>query len=68
MVRCEDFVFLQTSGQLDEMGRIKKAKTLTHVWVCRKCRQFRRNDLLLTQFVQELKNQMLDSEPQRTTD
>jgi hypothetical protein len=68
MLRCDDFVFLQTSGQLDEMGRIKKVKTLTHVWVCHKCRQFRRNDLLLTQFVQQLKNQLLHSEQQRSID
>ena len=68
MLRCDDFVFLQTSGQLDEMGRIKKVKTLTHVWVCHKCRQFRCNDLLLTQFVQQLKNQLLHSEQQRSID
>lgn len=59
MLRCDDFVFLQSSGQLDEMGRMKKAKTLTHVWVCRKCRQFRRNDQLLTKLVQQLKAKLL---------
>lgn len=59
MLRCDDFVFLQSSGQLDEMGRVKKAKTLTHVWVCRKCRQFRRNDQLLTKLVQQLKTKLL---------
>ena len=59
MLRCDDFVFLQSSGQLDEMSRMKKAKTLTHVWVCRKCRQFRRNDQLLTKLVQQLKAKLL---------
>lgn len=59
MLRCDEFVFVQSSGQIHEMGAFKKVQTLSHVWVCRNCRNFRRNDALLSRFVQQLKQELL---------
>ena len=54
-MRCKDFVFLQSSGQINEMGKIRKTATLTHVWMCGACRTFRHNDELLSRYVAQFK-------------
>lgn len=54
-MRCKDFVFLQSSGQIPALGWWRRSSTLAHVWVCRHCRSFRRNDELLSVYVAQLK-------------
>ena len=54
-MRCKDFVFLQSSGQIPAMGWWRRSSTLAHVWICRHCRSFRHNDELLTAYVAQLK-------------
>jgi hypothetical protein len=54
-MRCKDFVFLQSSGQVSTMGWLRRSSTLAHVWVCRHCRSFRHNDELLSVYLAQLK-------------
>ncbi|MBU3646559.1 MAG: hypothetical protein FGM56_00545 [Limnohabitans sp.] len=54
-MRCKDFVFLQSSGQIATMPWWQRTSTLTHVWICRHCRSFRQNDELLSDYVEKLK-------------
>ena len=62
-MHCKDFVFLQSSGQIKEMPWGKKTATLSHVWMCGKCRNFRRNDELLSGYIEQLKARLLSDQP-----
>lgn len=58
-MRCKDFVFLQSSGQIQEMPLSQKTFALMHVWICSKCRSFRHNDEQLSVYIQRLKDRMM---------
>lgn len=57
---CKEFVFLQSSGQIKHMSLVKKIATLSHMWICGRCRNFRHNDDLLTGYIGQLKKNLLD--------
>lgn len=59
-MKCIDFVFYQSSGQLTDRDRPLglKQRAMFHVWTCRACRKFKRNDELLGQFVQRYREQI----------
>ena len=61
-MRCKDFVFLQSSGQINEMGQVKKTMTLSHVWICGACRTFRHNDELLSRYLTQFKANLLEDQ------
>nr|WP_315228050.1 hypothetical protein [uncultured Limnohabitans sp.] len=61
-MRCKDFVFLQSSGQINEMGQVKKTMALSHVWMCGACRTFRHNDELLSRYLMQFKANLLEDQ------
>jgi hypothetical protein len=46
-VKCREFIFLQTSGQLGEARFGMRSAATLHRWMCVKCRSFARNDAVL---------------------
>ncbi len=51
MISCQRFVFLLTSGELDESGWLTRLQAGQHRLVCRHCRAFAANDRLLDDIV-----------------
>jgi len=47
MISCQRFVFLLTSGELEESGWLTRLQAGQHRLVCRHCRAFAANDLKL---------------------
>lgn len=45
---CKDFIFRLTSGQLDSAGFKDRLLAAAHTLICSKCRQFQKNDRLLS--------------------
>jgi hypothetical protein len=51
MISCERFVFLLTSGELDESGWLTRMQAGQHRLACRHCRAFAANDRRLDDIV-----------------
>ncbi len=51
MINCQRFVFLLTSGELDESGWLTRLQAGQHRLVCRHCRAFAANDRRLDDIV-----------------
>lgn len=49
MMSCQQYLFVLTSGQLDEAGWLTRAQAGQHRLVCRRCRAFSHNDAMLDQ-------------------
>lgn len=69
---CRDYVFLLTSGQLDEARWDLKLRATHHRLVCRRCRAFTHNDAALDRIFDEHKartetlTQLVPDEPPDT--
>lgn len=46
-MKCKEYIFKLTSGQLAEAGRIERLQAFQHRLICRRCRAFTRNDAKL---------------------
>lgn len=44
MMKCREYIFLLTSGQLQEASAALRMEARMHRLMCRKCRAFTRND------------------------
>ncbi len=51
MINCQRFVFLLTSGELQESGWLTRLQAGQHRLMCRHCRAFAANDRLLDDIV-----------------
>ena len=51
MISCQRFVFLLTSGELQESGWLTRLQAGQHRLVCRHCRAFAANDRLLDDII-----------------
>lgn len=47
MMKCREFIFLLTSGQLEDAPAPRRLEAGLHRLMCRKCRSFARNDAQL---------------------
>jgi hypothetical protein len=61
-VKCREFIFLQTSGQLTAAPFIRRSAAAMHRWMCVKCRSFARNDGLLDGLLAEWRDHLTRGE------
>lgn len=59
MISCQRFVFLLTSGELDESGWLTRMQAGQHRLVCRHCRAFAANDRRLDDIVRAQRERWL---------
>ncbi|MFT3859237.1 MAG: hypothetical protein QM742_17615 [Aquabacterium sp.] len=50
-MKCRQYIFKLTSGQLDEAGLAERLDATRHRWSCRHCRAFTRNDAQLARIL-----------------
>ena len=66
MMKCQDYIFQLTSGQLDSAGPLVRLSAFQHRLICHRCRAFTRNDRQLTQIVQDFRDHL--EQPPADTD
>jgi len=59
VISCQRFVFLLTSGELDESGWLTRLQAGHHRLVCRHCRAFAANDQRLDDIVRAQRERWL---------
>jgi len=59
VINCQRFVFLLTSGELDEAGWLTRLQAGQHRLVCRHCRAFAANDRRLDDIVRAQRERWL---------
>lgn len=52
MMKCRDYVFQLTSGQLDGAPLATRLEARMHRWVCVRCRAFTHNDQVLGEILE----------------
>ena len=62
-MKCQDYVFRLTSGQLAESPTREQWAARWHRVVCRHCRAFTRNDAVLTEVLQRHKQGQTPGKP-----
>lgn len=50
-MKCRQYIFKLSSGQLDEAGLAERLEATRHRWSCRHCRAFTRNDAQLNRIL-----------------
>lgn len=64
MMKCRQYVFLLTSGQLEEAGWLTRTQASQHRLMCRHCRAFTRNDQALDRIMAGYRDRLTsDDEP-----
>ncbi len=58
-MKCREFIFLQTSGQLNQASFSLRSSAAMHRWMCVKCRSFARNDVLLDGLLAEWRESLM---------
>ena len=68
MMRCKEYVFKLTSGQLEEGAWTDRFWAAQHRLMCRHCRAFTANDERLSQLLQSYRNHLTrpDEPPSRS--
>lgn len=56
MMRCKEYIFKLTSGQLDNAPLSVKLEARAHRMICKYCRAFTRNDQMLQQILAEYRD------------
>lgn len=59
MMRCKEYIFRLTSGQLDEATGVQRFWAAQHRLMCRSCRAFTHNDRQLDQILDAYRAQWL---------
>lgn len=64
-MKCREFVFLQSSGQLAEPGTAAttRARARMHRWMCSACRAFASNDEALDGLIGAWRDHLQPPEP-----
>ena len=60
MMSCKQYLFVLTSGQLEEAGWLTRAQAGQHRLMCKRCRTFTRNDAMLDQLTTAWRDRLLD--------
>lgn len=55
---CEDFIFKQTSGQLESLELKDRLLAKAHTLICQKCRDFQKNDRILSRYLKKYRDQI----------
>jgi len=50
-MKCKQYLFKLTSGQLQDASRSERVQAALHLLVCSRCRAFTRNDAALSRIV-----------------
>lgn len=64
-MKCKEYIFRLTSGQLSEASLLDRALAVQHRLICRRCRAFTRNDAQLDAIVQDYREYL--AQPGETT-
>ena len=62
-MKCREFIFLQTSGQLGEARFGMRSAATVHRWMCVKCRGFARNDAILDGVLGDWRQRLTQADP-----
>ena len=67
MMKCRQYVFMLSSGQLDEADWLTRIQAGQHRMMCRHCRAFSRNDQALDDIVTGYRDRLIndDDPPER---
>ena len=60
MMSCKQYLFVLTSGQLEDAGWLTRAQAGQHRLMCKRCRTFTRNDAMLDQLTTAWRDRLLD--------
>lgn len=64
MMKCKQYIFLLTSGQLQEASRGVRLEAAMHRMLCRYCRTFARNDARLDELLDDYRQHLGRDEQQ----
>ena len=67
MMKCRQYLFKLTSGQLDEATPGERMQARLHLLICSRCRGFTRNDAALDAILRGWREQMQTPETQPPT-
>jgi anti-sigma factor ChrR (cupin superfamily) len=62
-MKCQEYIFKLTSGQLDEADVATRLQAAQHRLTCRHCRAFTRNDARLDQILADYQAHLTESGP-----
>lgn len=60
MMTCKEYIFRLTSGQFETAGGFEKMRAFQHRLICRRCREFTRNDEKLDEILAAYKSHLED--------
>ncbi len=52
MMSCKTYVFLVTSGKIEESNKLESMDAAFHGLMCKKCRRFKKNNALLNSYLE----------------
>ena len=58
MMKCREYIFLLTSGQLEQAGKMMRAEAFMHKSMCRRCRSFSKNNNRLDKLLDESREEL----------
>lgn len=67
MMRCKEYVFLVSSGQLDDAPLATRLAGGAHRLMCRHCRAFTANDQALSEVLAKQRERLREPAPDRPT-
>ncbi len=68
MMKCREYIFKLTSGQLDHANGFERFLALQHRMMCSRCRAFAHNDACLNQMLKYYRERVLTPAPQQPTE
>jgi hypothetical protein len=63
MIKCQQYIFQLTSGQLDEAGPLGQLQAFQHRLICRHCRAFTRNNRQVDDILRHYREDITSAKP-----
>ncbi len=64
MMKCREYIFKLTSGQLDQATAFERFLALQHRMMCGRCRSFTKNDAQLDRILTSYRERILTPVPE----
>jgi len=58
MMTCREYIFMLSSGQLDDASKGLKMQAAAHRMICKRCRTFTRNDRTLDGLLEDYRQRL----------
>lgn len=58
MMTCREYIFILSSGQLEQASPGMRMQAVAHRMICRKCRAFTRNDRALDGLLEDYRQRL----------